>query len=133
MKKDASITENMIVALLGIVITTALLTIIISLFANISDKWSIRQEARETMLVMETEGYLTSDEQKRLLSSLEDLGLSNISLDGTTMSEVGYGSDIFLNIKGTYDNKRLVLVGGVSKIVNKGSEVKISLSSTAKQ
>lgn len=133
MKKDASITENMIVALLGIVITTALLTIIISLFANISDKWSIRQEARETMLVMETEGYLTADEQKRLLSSLEDLGLSNISLDGTTMSEVGYGSDIFLNIKGTYDNKRLVLVGGVSKIVNKGSEVKISLSSTAKQ
>lgn len=133
MKKEASITENMLVALLGLVITTALLTIVLCVFSGISDKWSMKQQARETLLVMETEGYLKSDEQSRLLSELNDLGLHNISLDGTTQSEVGYGSDIRLNIKGTYTNKRLAFVGGISKIAGSDSEVSISLSSTAKQ
>lgn len=133
MKKEASITENMLVALLGLVITTALLTIIICVFAGISDKWSMKQQARETLLVMETEGYLKPDEQSRLVSSLEDKGLTNISLNGTTLSEVGYGNDITLNIKGVYQNKKLAFMGGISKITTSSSDVEIRLSSTAKQ
>jgi len=133
MKKEASITENMLVALLGLVITTALLTIIICVFAGISDKWSMKQQARETLLVMETEGYLKPDEQSKLVSSLEDKGLTNISLNGTTLSEVGYGNDITLSIKGVYQNKRLAFMGGISKITTSSSDVEIRLSSTAKQ
>lgn len=133
MKKEAAVTENMLVALVGIVITTALLTIVICTFAGISDKWNMKQQARETLLVMETEGYLKPDEQSRLLSGLEQCGLNNITLDGTTQREVGYGSDITLSIKGTYQNKRLAFMGGLSKITNLGSEVAINLRSTAKQ
>jgi len=123
----------MLVALLGLVITTALLTIIICVFAGISDKWSMKQQARETLLVMETEGYLKPDEQSKLVSSLEDKGLTNISLNGTTLSEVGYGNDITLSIKGVYQNKRLAFMGGISKITTSSSDVEIRLSSTAKQ
>ena len=46
-KKEAgSIIENMFVALLGIVMTTAFLVIVFGAFASISDKWHMNQVAR---------------------------------------------------------------------------------------
>ena len=63
-KKEAgSIIENMLVALIGIVMTTAFLVIIFGAFASISDKWNMNQVAREYLLIMETEGYLTATDK----------------------------------------------------------------------
>lgn len=133
-KKEAgSIIENMLVALVGMVLTTAFLVIIFGAFASISDKWRMNQVAREYMLLMETEGYLTAEDKEELIKELEECGLYNISLSGTTVSEVGYGNRIYLKISGTYDNNVLRFAGGISKVTTSPSAYSIERRSTAKQ
>lgn len=60
-KKPATMAENMIVMLLNIVVLCALLVIIFGAFSGISDRWGQRQAVRETMLIMETEGYRVAE------------------------------------------------------------------------
>ena len=100
-KKANGVIENMLVALIGIVMITAFLVIIFGAFSGINDKWGMRQTAREYLLIMETEGYLTPADQASLIAELESEGLYNISLSGTTTSQVGYGDRIYLCITGT--------------------------------
>ena len=59
--------------------------------------------ARQYILRMETVGYLTPADETDLISKLEEIGLYNINLDGTTLAEVGYGEVIELHIKGDFD------------------------------
>ena len=132
-KKDAAITENLLVLLVGIFITMAVIVIIMGAFKSISDKWEMRQIAREYILQMETEGYLSSSNEASLIKALENYGLYNISLNDTTVSEVPYGSKITLSIEGTYEDNILVFAGAVSKITSNPTTVKIIRQSTAKQ
>ena len=133
-KKEAgSVIENMLVALIGMVMTTAFLVIIFGAFSSISDKWHMRQVAREYLLIMETEGYLTASDQVALKEELESCGLYNISLSGTTTSEVGYGERVYLKIRGTYDNNILAFAGGISKVTASPTTVTIERQTTAKQ
>ena len=132
-KKEASIIENMLVALIGIVMMMAFLVIIFGAFSSISDKWSMRQVAREYLLIMETEGYLTALDQEALITELEEYGLYNISLSGSTMSEVDYGDRIYLNISGTYDDNILAFAEGISKVASHPVSITIERQSTAKQ
>ena len=62
-KKKGSIMENMIVMLLNMILLCAFLVIIFGAFAGISDKWGMRQVAREYTLIMETEGFLKPSDQ----------------------------------------------------------------------
>ena len=133
-KKEAgSVIENMLVTLIGIVMTTAFLVIIFGAFSSISDKWHMRQVAREYLLIMETEGYLPASDQASLKAELAECGLYNISLSGTTTSEVGYGERVYLKIKGTYDNNILAFAGGISKVASSPTTVTIERQTTAKQ
>ncbi len=132
-KKEASIMENMIVALLNMILLCAFLVIIFGAFAGVSDKWGMRQVAREYTLIMETEGYLKPADQANLIRELEGYGLYNISLSGTTMSEVNYGDRIYLSISGTYDDNVLSFAGGISKVASHPSEITIKRVTTAKQ
>lgn len=132
-KKEASIMENMLVMLLNMIVVCAFLVVIFGAFAGISDKWGMRQVAREYTLIMETEGYLTSEDQANLISELENYGLYNISLSGTTISEAEYGDRIYLCINGTYDDNVLAFAGGISKITEHTSQISINRQTTAKQ
>ena len=133
-KKEASgVIENMLVALIGIVMTTAFLVIIFGVFSSISDKWHMRQVAREYLLIMETEGYLTASDQASLIEELEACGLYYISLSGTTTSEVAYGDRVYLKIKGTYDNNILAFASGISKVTSSPTTITIERQTTAKQ
>lgn len=132
-KEGGSVIENMLVALLGIVMTTAFLVIIFGAFASISDKWHMNQVAREYLLIMETEGYLTAEDMTSLEEELKDCGLYNISFSGTTTSEVGYGERVYLKISGTYDNNILRFAGGISKVTKSPCSVSINRQTTAKQ
>lgn len=132
-KKNGSIVENMIVMLLEIVVVCAFLVIIFGAFSGISDKWGIRQVAREYILIMETEGYLSAADQASLQTELEAYGLYNISLSGTTTSEVDYGDRIYLRISGTYDDNILAFAEGLSRYTTHPSEVTVHRQSTAKQ
>lgn len=54
-KKEATVIENMLVAMVSLIMVCAFLVIIFGAFSGISDKWSMRQSAREYLLIMETE------------------------------------------------------------------------------
>lgn len=125
--------ENMIVMLLEMVVVCAFLVIIFGAFSGISDKWGMRQVAREYILIMETEGYLSAADQGALQAELESYGLYNISLSGTTTSEVNYGDRIYLGISGTYDDNILAFADGISKYTAHPSSITIQRQSTAKQ
>ena len=83
-KKKASVIENMLVSLISMVMVCAFLVIVFGAFSSINDKWSMRQAARETLLIMETEGYLKSEDEQALIRELQGYGLYNINLTGTT-------------------------------------------------
>ena len=132
-KRDGSIMENMIVMLLELVVVCAFIVIIFGAFSGISDKWGMRQVAREYILIMETEGYLNTSDQQSLRLELEGYGLHHISLSGTTTSEVDYGDRIYLSISGTYDDNILAFAEGISKYTSHESSITINRQSTAKQ
>ena len=132
-KKEASIIENMLVTLLMSIIVCAFLVVIFGAFSGISDKWGMRQVAREYLLIMETEGYLSEADRANLIDELESYGLYNISLSGTTVSEVDYGDRIYLCISGTYDDNILAFAGGISKIAKNPVNIVINRQTTAKQ
>ena len=89
----------MLVAMVSLIMVCAFLVIIFGAFAGISDKWSMRQAyQREYLLIMETEGYLKPEDAADLVAELNSYGLTNVSLSGTTMSEVDYGERIYLKL-----------------------------------
>lgn len=132
-KKDGSIVENILVAMVGITLVAAFIVIIFGAFSSISDKWGMRQVAREYLLIMETEGYLKPEDQTALINELEGYGLYNISLAGTTTREVDYGDRIYLSISGTYDDNVLAFADGISKVTSNPVMVTIHRQTTAKQ
>lgn len=132
-KKQASMIENMLVMMINMVVMCAFLVIIFGAFSGISDKWGMRQTAREYMLIMETEGYLPTADQTALIAELESYGLYNISLSGTTMREVNYGDRIYLKISGTYNENVLAFAGGISRVSDHPVTITINRQTTAKQ
>ena len=132
-KKPASMIENMLVMMINMVVMCAFLVIIFGAFSSISDKWGMRQTAREYMLIMETEGYLPAADQTALIAELESYGLYNISLSGTTMREVNYGDRIYLKISGTYNENVLAFAGGISRVSDHPVTITINRQTTAKQ
>ena len=132
-KKKGSVLENMLVMMVNLIVVCAFMVIIFGAFAGISDKWGMRQAAREYMLIMETEGYLTGADQASLQAELENYGLYNISFSGTTTSEVDYGNRIYLCISGTYDDNILSFAGAVSQYTTHPSSITINCQTTAKQ
>ena len=113
-KREASVIENTLVMFVNLVLVCAFLVIIFGAFSGISNKWGMRQAAREYMLIMEKEGYLKPADQAALKAELESYGLYNISFNGTTTSEVDYGERIYLCISGTYDDNILYFAGAIS-------------------
>ena len=132
-KKQASMIEDMLVMMINMVVMCAFLVIIFGAFSGISDKWGMRQTAREYMLIMETEGYLPAADQTALIAELESYGLYNISLSGTTMREVNYGDRIYLKIAGTYNENVLAFAGGISRVSDHPVAITIKRQTTAKQ
>lgn len=132
-KRKGTVLENTLVMMVNLILVCAFLVIIFGAFSGISDKWGMRQAAREYMLIMETEGYLTPADQASLKAELEGYGLYNISFSGTTTREVDYGERIYLNISGTYDDNILAFAGAVSKYTTHPSSITINRQSTAKQ
>ena len=65
----------------------------------------ISQLARKYTLIAETEGYITDVTRIRMMDELKGLGASDISLDGTTFSRVGFGNIVTVKISGKIDGK----------------------------
>ena len=132
-KRKASVLENTLVMFVNLILVCAFLVIVFGAFSGVSDKWGMRQTAREYMLIMETEGYLNAADQAALKAELESYGFYNISFSGTTTREVDYGERIYLSISGTYDDNILSFAGAISKYTTNPSRITIKRQTTAKQ
>lgn len=66
----------------------------------LQQKAKVNQLARKYILIMETEGYLEASQKTSLIYELEELGIIDISLEGSTEIDAGYGQPIKLIING---------------------------------
>lgn len=131
-KRKGELPEHMIVVFLGIL---SFFIIILASMNDISaiDKYiEANRVARKYMLKVESSGYLNQDNANKLKNELENLGLSNINLSGTTMTEVNNGEDVYLDIKYDEKVKEIGIDGFNIRFKNKIKTVEIPLSSTAK-
>lgn len=73
--------------------------------ALLHQKTEVGQLARKYILRMETVGYLTAGDQTALCQELAELGVTELSLEGTTLHGVPYGTPISLYINGKLEGK----------------------------
>lgn len=124
---------NLFPPLLTIVALAVMLVFFTGWMANLSARDYVYQLSRRYILQMETEGFLSSTMESSLRADLADAGMSNISLSGTTTSEVEYGNVIFLRITGDLDINSYSTTGFLRLVRNDATILlNIELASTAK-
>lgn len=133
MKKDQGNLINLFAPVLTIMALAVILVFFSGWMANISARDNVYQLSRRYILQMETEGCLNSTLESRLRSDLADAGMRNISLAGSTTSEVDYGNVIVLKITGDLEVNSYTTTG-FFRLVRSDSTLPLSieLASTAK-
>lgn len=79
---------------------TTIVFIYVDKVGLIGQKMEVSQIARKYILRMETVGMLTDEDRAELCAELDSAGVTNLRLDGTTFSQVGYGEPIILQMQG---------------------------------
>lgn len=133
-QRDAGDLIGDLVPLLLAAIAVAVLVVGFSSFSvTIDRKNHVEQIARKYILAMEVRGYLTAEDRAALLTDLEQAGVTDVDLEGTTVSMVSYGSMITLVIKGNLTGSRFGLTAGFESVEAK-EKIPISIYkvSTAK-
>lgn len=119
-----------------VIIAAATLAVAWMYMAQLADyKTDIKQIARGYGLKMETIGYLTPELKALLIRDLQEYGMENIDLTGTSFAPVGYGQDIVLAISGKLHTAELDTSSGdlLSFVFSQGTwTINIKLQSTAK-
>lgn len=81
----------------------AMTIVMLSYFDSVQllqQKTAVSQLARKYILKMETMGYLQPKDRTLLQQELELLGVTEIAFEGSTLTQVNYGSPITLHIRG---------------------------------
>ncbi len=101
-KRKSNIKQGSMMKMLPVLIGIAAMSVITIMYLSYMNTMDRREAAsqivREYILRMESDGYLCEDTQLLLIEELEDIGLTNISLAGTTLTEVEYGNAITLEV-----------------------------------
>lgn len=133
MKKDKGNIMSIFPGVFTIVEVAIMLVFYIGWMGNVAKNDEVRQVGREYILAMETEGHMSNSMESAMRSELSAKGLKNIDLSGTTTSDVGYGNEIFLCVKGDLEVETYS-TNGFFRLV-RGSDtipIEIKLASTAK-
>lgn len=104
-KKDKGMLDQFLPAIVVIVLLAVLWTGSMITASNINRSNDIQQVARTYLLQMETDGYLTEENKGLLLNDLAALDMINIDLTGTSFTDVGYGNQVRLVIRGKVNLK----------------------------
>ncbi len=108
MKKREGSILDVLTVLVSILAMSVVMVAYLSNVQIVSVKEDISQVGRKYILRMETVGYLTATDRAYMNQELAALGLTNISLSGTTMSDVGYGNPITLKISGRIQGREMI-------------------------
>ena len=99
-EKDAGFAEKLLPVLLSTGMVLGLVLLSGQLMDVLRTREQMNQIARAYMLVMESEGCISSANLRRMRNDLESEGLADISFSGTTTTPVDYGDSIQLVITG---------------------------------
>ena len=86
---------------LGMIATAVLSLMYLHYVKDMDIREQASQIAREYLLLMESTGYLTVQDEQLLTTELKQLGIDNINLTGTTTQPADYGEKIYLVISGS--------------------------------
>ena len=103
-QKEGNIGDIMITGFCLLAMTVLMLSYTDSM-QLIQQKIQVSQIARKYILKMETEGYLTPDAKTALREELQEIGVTELDYDGTTLEVVGYGEPIALQLQGKLGEK----------------------------
>lgn len=132
-RKDKGILDQFLPAIVVIVLLAVLWTGSMISASNIDRSSDIQQVARAYLLRMETDGCLTEENRNLLLTELEALDMENIDLTGTSFTNVGYGNQIRLVIRGVVNLKDVDFKGFATPMMTaRQAEVAIEKISVAK-
>ena len=132
-RKDKGILDQFLPAIVVIVLLAVLWTGSMISASNIDRSSDIQQVARTYLLRMETDGCLTEENRNLLLSELESLDMEQIDLTGISFTDVGYGNQIRLVIRGVVNLKDVDFKGFASPMMTtRQAEVAINKVSVAK-
>ena len=132
-KKKKSGVGNMLSCMLGMLFLVMVMYLGLDMYARVNMAVNKSRIERTYILYMETYGYLTPEKRDRLTKELSDMGVSNISYAGTTMSMAGYGQEIVLSVTGILRMNSIAEVGRNFVFVRGGEEnFRIYQKSTAK-
>ncbi len=132
-KKDAGFAEKLLPVLLSTGMVFGLVLLSGRFMEVFRTREQLNQIARAYILEMETIGCLQSDDMDALRVDLEQEGLANVNLMGTTTSPVGYGEQIELVIEGDLSVDLPVAIPFLYETVQDWDiPIKINLYSTAK-
>lgn len=124
---------NMLSCLIGLLLIFIVLYYAVNLCATLNVAVKKTRIERSFMMQMETEGYLSPSAKSALIDELEELGVYNISLTGTTMVPAGYGNDVILSVQGQVKTNNIIGLSVSWGWIRGGdSEFKIYQKSTAK-
>ena len=132
-KKDAGFAEKLLPVLLSTGMVFGLVLLSGRFMEVFRTREQLNQIARAYMLEMETIGCLQSADMDALRGDLEQEGLANVNLMGTTTSPVGYCEQIELVIEGDLSVDLPVAIPFLYETVQDWDiPIKINLYSTAK-
>ena len=132
-QKRKSGVGNMLSCMLGMLFLFMVMYLGLDMYARMNIAINKSRIERTYILYMETYGYLTPEKRDRLTKELSDMGVSNISYEGTTMSMAGYGQEIVLSVTGVLNMNSIAGVGQDFVFIRGGEEnFRIYQKSTAK-
>lgn len=133
MDKKRGSMMKMLPVLLAMAAMTAITVMYLTYMSDYDKRESADQIAREYILKMETQGYLTVEMKDNLITDLGDIGFGHINLQGTTMSKADYGDEIVLIINAVLETKEHIFEHLLGKRTDsKMRQIKISKKSTSK-
>ena len=132
-RKDKGILEQFLPAIVVIVLLAVLWIGSMISASNIDRSSDIQQVARTYLLRMEADGCLTPENRALLIADLEALDMERIDLTGTSFTDVGYGNQIRLVIRGVVNLKDINFRGFATPMMTtRQAEVAINKISVAK-
>ncbi len=96
---------------LSVMVTIIFMAVVSMVLFNLSEllitRMDMSQVTRKYILRMETKGFLDEADRNNLVQELQEIGVQNVDLSGSTMHPVAYGDTIFLCVKGSMAGKVL--------------------------
>ncbi|MFI3238271.1 MAG: hypothetical protein R3Y47_09650 [Lachnospiraceae bacterium] len=114
-----SLLVPMISTMVILIITHITLSIVDALFL----KDEVNQVCRNTMLQMETVGYLDTNTMLEAQVRLQELGIDDISFSGSTLYEVSYGDEIRLELTASMPMVEMVGDSNIFSVMWKDSSL----------